>query len=376
MRKILKRLCTVACIAALAMPTNMQPVGATEAYTEEIQSATITVPSISNVEDVSKYEMAEGTLTESMPTQTYNLVVKRGMLNMAVIIPTTSTAYASLEIRDSKGAMVSSTYMSSTSNVGEISKFLEAGTYTCTVIRKDSTVGDMGYKIATNTIDGSKTGTIKINQEYVGYSKENVYKKVKITKSGLLSVKLCSRVNLSSTNIYGSYVTLCDSNKKAISKKVYTNSSKGYMVSFGVKKGTYYIKISDNTNCYNLVSTFKAYALGTTSKKKAKKLTTKKKNYVLAASKKKDTNWYKIKLNKARKMHLQVGYAGNESVKMTVYKGKKVVYTATLWNGDGRDVVMKNFLSGKQVKWTAGTYYVKVQKNQKTDSGVVTVKYK
>lgn len=60
----------------------------------------------------------------------------------------------------------------------------------------------------------------------------------------------------------------------------------------------------------------------------------------------------------------------------SVYKGSKLVSSRTLYSGSKWTLYYQNSLTGAKTKWPKGTYYVKIAKNSKTDSGLVQVKMK
>ena len=177
------------------------------------------------------------------------------------------------------------------------------------------------------------------------------------------------------TSTYGNNVTLYNSKKKAISNSNYTSSSNEYMTYYGVKKGTYYIKISGK-GLYNITAhVAKKAAIPATTKAKAKKVTSSTKYYVMPASTKKSSAWFKFTISKPKKVTLTTSYIGDYSLDVKIYKGSKSVDSFKLYNNDKKGRYYSNFLTGKEVTWPKGVYYVKVTKT-KTDSGIVGVNIK
>ena len=190
------------------------------------------------------------------------------------------------------------------------------------------------------------------------------YFKFKAKQTGYLMVE--------STD-YGK-VTLCKSNKKALSNATSTY----YAPTYGVKKGTtYYIKVAvSNYNYdgyYQLQVTNKKIT-EKSGKKKSKAVTIKKKKTkkgtIIAGSSQAD--WYKFKLGGKKKETLTMKGATNNKLKVVVYnkKGKKVS-SAYSYNYYNNKLTLKSY--GKLAK---GTYYIKVYRGTKTSSGWYSLSWK
>ena len=189
------------------------------------------------------------------------------------------------------------------------------------------------------------------------------YFKFKATQTGYLQVK--------STD-YGT-VTLCKSNKKALSNATSTY----YAPTYGVKKGTtYYIKVASNYNYdgyYQLQVTNKKIT-EKSGKKKSKAVTIKKKKTkkgtIIAGSSQAD--WYKFKLGGKKKVTLTMKGATNNKLKVVVYnkKGKKVSRVES-YNYYNNKLTLRSY--GKLAK---GTYYIKVYRGTKTSSGWYSLSWK
>ena len=210
----------------------------------------------------------------------------------------------------------------------------------------------------------------------------STYFKVKPDRTGAMSVSLNEfDSNYSSTR----YVTLYNSNKKALSNEVYYSSaSSDYKVYFGVKKNTtYYLKVTD---CYGNVSqnkfgirygmtSYTDRALG--SKSSAKKLARKASatNTLFTAATSNSTDWYKISVTSKRKTVVRINTAGIKSgnVYVTVYRGSKKVGTDTI-RASTKQMDYAITYGTTYGKADAGTYYIKLVKGT-TASGKYTIRY-
>lgn len=189
------------------------------------------------------------------------------------------------------------------------------------------------------------------------------YFKFKATQTGYLQVV---------SSDYGK-VTLCKSNKKALSNATSTY----YAPTYGVKKGTtYYIKLASDYNYdgyYQFQVTNKKIT-EKSGKKKSKAVTIKKKKTkkgtIIAGSSQAD--WYKFKLGGKKKVTLTMKGATNNKLKVVVYnkKGKKVS-SAYNYNYYSNKLTLKSY--GKLPK---GTYYIKVYRGTKTSSGWYSLSWK
>ncbi len=181
------------------------------------------------------------------------------------------------------------------------------------------------------------------------------------------------------------YITLLDSNKRALSDRLlyYTNSSYNYVV-FGVKKGTvYYLRTTGILGVYNQQH---AYGIGYTLKsapirkntKKSKALNLKRKAkakvVAIPATNKKKTQWYKFKVTKKRKTQIRVDASAMKSgsASIIIYCGKKKVGSANMSLGDVHTYTITH--STTYGKANKGTYYVKVTTNAKSN-GAYSVRY-
>ncbi len=275
-------------------------------------------------------------------------------------------------------ACTNSLYASSYFSVGDTTgeKYVSvssAGTY---YIKLYSSVysSDVNF---TNTVTMSvreytaSDKTIKSGQTISYYRKsgsDKYYFKYKAAKTGKVTVTL--------PYTYGSYLTLTNASKKAISAQEWvssgTNSNK---FAFAVKKGkTYYFLVTSNgVSGGNLQSiSIKETAIKEKSgakKSKAVKIKSGKKISGLVAAGEKTADWYKFTLKKIKKLRINLTGNITGTLKVIVYyKGKKY-YTYSFTGGSAQ---IKT-LYGKSKK---GTYQIKVVRSNALSSGSYTIKWK
>lgn len=381
MRKFTVYLCALACIASLTAPAagvNAEAVTKASILSKQevTPSETLELPVISKVTDSNVmtrqgYITSEEEISYIIDVQTP--VYFEGAASGAFSV--SGSIY--YELKDAEGNLKTNAYISNGEESDSFSgTYLEAGQYILTVENNADTT--VNYAFAIYGYDASESGVITEKTAYVGYNNSNVYKKIKITENGCLAVA-ANTFNINSLGektVYGNTVTLCDSNKKPLSEKEYTKESQQYIQYFGVKKGTYYIKIS-GTGSYTIAAQIaKKGTIPASKKSKAKKITSSNKSYVIPASNKKSTAWFKFTLKKAKKLTFTSSFVGGYSASIELYKGKKQLQKRTLWNGDSYKVKYKNLRTGKETTWPKGTYYVKVTTPKKTDNGLIQLKIK
>lgn len=215
--------------------------------------------------------------------------------------------------------------------------------------------------------------TIKSGQtiNYYRQTSDKYWFKYKAAKTGSLTVKLNAT--------YGSYITLNNSKKKAISDEEWVSS--GYhnnQWTFAVKKGTtYYISVSSISDNEINGITVKNTAIkekSGSSRKKAVTLKAKKtvKGTVLYGSKTSD--WYKIKVNKKKKVTFTLNGNVSGGIKFIVYnsKGKKI----DTYNYIGNKALLSLTYGTSYGKANAGTYYIRMVRKDKKSSGTYSLKWK
>lgn len=216
------------------------------------------------------------------------------------------------------------------------------------------------------------------------------YHKLVMAKDGYVKLAVASRYQ-----DYG-YKSVCkvsihNASKKKLSAYQYTSYFSDYPHQreqfFALKKGTYYVKITmdyptvsynDGTNYhYNLQNQYHVgmvakYVNDSAGTKKSKATTIKLKSSKQGLIKLTDSasssngtagDWYKFKLKKATKVRLySYGYTTDRTntrqclLRFSVYG--KTSYSK-----------LSSFINGKTTTLPKGTYYIRVYKGSKTDSG-------
>ena len=130
-----------------------------------------------------------------------------------------------------------------------------------------------GYDTAdgTTALAATKTITLKSGKVYnqtVQKYGDTYYYKITVPKAGYLTVKGYAYSKYKANTNYSMRMTLCNSKKKPVDSSYGTGSSenRGYKVYYGVKKGTYYLKVTDGAP-YKLSYSFKAVTEKSGSKK-------------------------------------------------------------------------------------------------------------
>lgn len=206
-----------------------------------------------------------------------------------------------------------------------------------------------------------------------------VYHKIVIKKPGVLTVQGVSFSSLGSR--FGMYVTLCNNKKKSLESGSGSYVSDSSNVIYGVKKGTYYIKVS-GYQYYRVAAGIKAMAdKGGASKAKAVTLPRKKNvSGILAAGEKaKKADWFKFRLSRSQKLTLLLKNYSKGTITFKLYGPScpAAGYGGTLYGGNVKSFKIVNMLTRQPINVKAGTYYIKVTRasgSGKT-SGAYTVKW-
>lgn len=222
------------------------------------------------------------------------------------------------------------------------------------------------------------------------YMAEN-WIKFKASQTGYITLKMQSNSDI--TNPYG-YLTFCDGKKKALGKNreywtTNQDESKYYTRTYGVKRGkTYYFKVQSSAGVKISASMTKLNKGKNNSKKKAKTLSAKKKVKGVIIAGENTTDWYKIKVNGNQRVKLSYSAKTNgdsdyNGIKVTFCKanGSKFLSNSYDWvsvvaPSGWTKYYRKNYVTGAQSGLTAGTYYVKVERYNKTSSGQYTLSWK
>lgn len=400
-KKWLAGVCVATCVASLLTPGSMtmwgrQTTGSIAyaetsttqydgTYSVPVTSAVSKNDSVASVQQVS----FEGKISESNTEDIYLLNVQDSAISLEFqgIVP--DNVFLEMELQTLPGNTLKSCTLSDSSNMidtttgtrqeGIYRYYLAKGQYLCKISKYYGN-GEGTYKVNAYSVDAAETKSISIGKKYVSYARHGAqYKKITVKEAGKLTIK--SNMYGSLTEIYdtqlvnneGDYFTLCNSKKKELTGQATGQTSKCY----GVKKGTYYIKLSNAYSEYRVYSASfkKAGAPTNTKKKKAKTITAKKKSYVLTSGSN-AVQWYKFTLKKAKKMKLYVDNATDGKLRIEIYEKKEgspsCVYVDASCSTD-----IQHVQNNKVIKWDKGTYYIKICKYYANNTGgIVSVKLK
>lgn len=308
-------------------------------------------------------------------------VPSKGVLFMGVADDFTASkanTYLNVDIY-SDPACTSSIYYSTGDNV-RIIKLPQGGTYYIKVGYADYS-GTLSTQynavIALEFANGSnKTLKNKVST-YTGVAntEKPIYYKVKVNKAGTITFDI--------EGTYSSYVTLCNSKKKAISTKKSITAVDDNKIVFGVKKGTYYIKVNTNNDTIRVKSTCKAVAQkNNATKKKATTLKFKKKaaTIVLATEKKGSSDWYKFYNPKKKKVTVTYNSSLTGDLEISFYsaKGKKFG-SKRIYEGVDRTsgiIPYSGIRGSNTMTLPKGTYYIKIKKLDKKGTGTYSLTIK
>ena len=256
--------------------------------------------------------------------------------------------------------------------------YLAKGQYLCKVSKHYGS-GELAYKVNAYSVDASETKSISIGKKYISCARHAAqYKKITVKQAGKLTIKSNRYDSLSQVydtqlvNDKGDYFTLCNAKKKELTSESVGTTSKCY----GVKKGTYYIKLSNTYSDYRVYSvSFKKAGTPTNTKKKTAKTVTKKLQSYVLTSESSATQWYKFTLKKAKKMKFYVNNQTDDRLRIEIQKKGDSASTLYVDKNDYVDIQRTNY--GKVTKWEKGTYYVKITKYYTSNTGgIVQVKLK
>jgi hypothetical protein len=391
-KKLLASLCMAACLAIPFSYAAPQKTVAATANTIHAMETTenITIPVYHSLNNLEPQKTGIYTLS-SNETKNFQVTLNK-TASVSVLFNSSTFTNGSIfvSVLNSSGTTVDRFSVSSSSNsyteVRNISTVLSAGTYTLSVKGSYALSSSVTFQASLFGITASQTDTINISEQKIHYTALNKvsYHKIKINKNGLLKLNCFSFYNSdfekflkgSTPTTSGTKVTLCNSKKKALSSYSYAKTKSP--AKYAVKKGTYYIKVY-GFGAYDIIKpTFTTANVGTKSKKKAVTITKTYKNYIspIKTSKSAATKWFKIKVPKAKKISLFAKYQGSGSITVEVFKGNKSCGRSSVYNGGVKKFTMTNFISRKEIKWTKGTYYVKVSKYKKDYQGMYSLKIK
>lgn len=257
--------------------------------------------------------------------------------------------------------------------------------------------GELSFK-------GSGTSTVAITDDECAYvtGKEN-YIKFKPSKTGYVTVTIKNNSTAASGGAAG-FLTFCNGSKSSLGQNqeyfdTIGEGSRYYTRTYGVKKGkTYFFKIK---SVGGVKITAKAVSVkkGTNnSRSKAKTLGKNKtaKGVIIAGENKAD--WYKIKVTKRQQVKINYNVKTNgaqySNGTVSYYNGLKIAlyqkngkpfadgnnYYALANVKNPKDVdgpyYLYNSYTYKKSGIDPGTYYIKVERYNRTSSGYYTIKWK
>lgn len=395
-KQLIASLCAIACATTLTLSggivTKAETVFPTTDTTTESQSVKdiLTIPSSTDLSSV-KPVIAMGTLSSTTPTETYELNVKKSALSISLSASAFESGSITATLKKTDGTAIKTIFLSASKiQSGQDSETehriaLEKGSYLLEINKPDYIKSDVTYTAAIFSINAENTGSLPLKKTVSGFVSNNQtqYKKITIKNPGQLSIGAIGIFDLNkysstdSSTYNGLHIALCNSKKKELSSDS-TSASTNYINTYGVQKGTYYIKVTGYNTYYYLNAAFSKGSLGTNKKSKAPALTKKYKKFVIpaGASNSSATKWVKIKVSKAKKLRLDCKFAGEGSVKLELYKGNKSNSSGYLYAGTSNSFYMMNSLTRKEIKWSKGTYYLKITKNTPKTQGMFSIKIK
>ena len=206
-----------------------------------------------------------------------------------------------------------------------------------------------------------------------------IYYKISAKKAGSIYVDLSYEEKK-----YGNpKVTLCNAKKKAISNVTTNDSTTENRSFFSVKKGQYYIKVSDVLGEYQLQYTHNVVKEKSgNTKKKAKPIklgNAETKGMVMLQEKEQSYDWYKFNLKEPSKLRFEFSGSTTTNSKICLEvippekdkEGKPIEFREKpiiCLEGVDKTVCAKSDV------WPAGTWYIKINKASSKGSGEYSLK--
>ena len=214
-----------------------------------------------------------------------------------------------------------------------------------------------------------------IYQQEAGYT-GTIYHKFTVPASGILAVSGNKSYSWGTGSMN---VTICNSKKKELTYSNYVNASSDRYLTYGIKKGTYYLKTSGNSNYVLACSFTKVADKGAASKSKAYSVTQKKviTGVIPMGENQSKADWFKIKVGKNKKLYFDIASSCSGKIRFQLYgpSVKSGCTIATISKGEG-NYYIGNLVTRKATKLKAGTYYVKVSRSTKSATGIYSFKYR
>lgn len=217
-------------------------------------------------------------------------------------------------------------------------------------------------------------------------SQTNVYHRITVPSTGALVItgnSIWESAYSGSTYFYSMKVELYSAKMKRLEPNdygTYVSATDSRVAVYGVKKGTYYIKVSGEDNYSLAAAVEKTTNKGGTSKKKATTISQKKtiKGVMPAGEKSTATDWYKFKVTKNKVLQIKLDTANNGMFQFWLYgpSYKNGIWIDSLEN-EGGTYYSINSLTKKKVKVAKGTYYIKVKRStyDKKSSGIYSIRW-
>ena len=162
----------------------------------------------------------------------------------------------------------------------------------------------MNAMAASKTVTMKKGSGVYVYQQNKGYT-GTIYHKFTVPTSGVLAV---SGNKVYSWGRGGMDVTVCNSKKKALTYRQSVNAAGDTYLTYGIQKGTYYLKTSGNAS-YILAAGFQKMAdRGAASKSKAYAISQNKKitGVLPMGESQSKSDWFKIRVPKNKKLYFDV----------------------------------------------------------------------
>lgn len=209
--------------------------------------------------------------------------------------------------------------------------------------------------------DRTLKNKVEVCSSFVDYNTP-IYYKVTVSKPGTITFNVDSK--------YTSYVTLCNSSKKAISEEINSSTANGKFT-YAASKGTYYVKVRSSSDYAYVKSTTKAITDASgSSKSKAAKLTvngSKKNGLAVATDKTSKADWFKFSNPKNQKITVYFkGVITSGDLEIEFFDSKSKSFGTTTFssysNGDASFSPYVGSFGSTSGKLPKGTYYIKVTK--------------
>ena len=383
MKKLKKILFTMLAMALVLVPANK--VFAAESSVTDYETKT----------EVTELETNEINVDGSeLNYKFYNVDVARGETETQLVIPMTLDAKGKLLVKSELSGKTDRMYsyvelfedsscskeISMSSSIGGF-KIPSEGTYYLKFSVKDyNDVPLEIYQYSFGSVfisgaDRTLKNKVEVCSSFVDYNTP-IYYKVTVSKPGTITINVDGE--------YSSYVTLCNSSKKAISDET-TSSYVDGKFTYAASKGTYYVKVRSSSDYAYVKSTTKAITDASgSSKSKAAKLTvngSKKNGLVVATDKTSKADWFKFSNPKNQKITVHITgviTSGELGIEFFNSKGESFGTTSFSRYSDG-DASFSPYVgsfastSGKLPK---GTYYIKFTKKSAVSSASYSIQIK